>query len=239
MNKGLSRLAAWCAQELIWGGELLGAENLPCSGPAVFVCNHLGALGPIAAFASIPFRLHFWIHADMLDPVLAPDYLRRDFVERQLHLSPPFSRWLAQCIAKIHVPLLRAIGGIPVYHTSEGLLQTFDQSLNLLEKGACLLIFPEDADRPVDEQYQMQPFKKGFARLGELYYARTGECLAFYPVAVHARSLTVRVGKPVRYIPWNDPTKERARIKSNLEYFIRQMYRQAELKDFAHIPLPN
>lgn len=239
MNKGISDLAAWCAQELIWGGELLGEGNLPAQGPAVLVCNHVGALGPIAVYASIPRRPYFWIHADMLDPRLAPDYVRQDFVEKQLHIPLPYSRWVAQCIAKIHVPLLRAIGGIPVYHTPEGLLQTFQESLDVLSKGAFLLIFPEDPEQPMDQKYQMQPFKKGFVKLGELYYERHRECLAFYPLTVHKRSLTVRVGKPVVYNPRNNPAQERMRIKNRLEYFIREMYRQADLEDFAHLPLTN
>jgi 1-acyl-sn-glycerol-3-phosphate acyltransferase len=235
MNKTLSHLAAWCAQELIWGGELLGSENLPARGPAVFVCNHLGALGPIAAYASIPFELHFWIHADMLDPLRAPDYLRLDFVEPQLHIPPPFSRWLAAAISKVHVPLLHAIGGIPVYQSVEQISQTFALSLEVLEGGGFLLIFPEDATRPADERSQMSPFKKGFARLGELYYERTRQRLPFYPLAVHPASLSVRLGPPIYFNPLNPPATERQRIKSALEHFICEMYIQAEEQSLTHL----
>jgi 1-acyl-sn-glycerol-3-phosphate acyltransferase len=42
----------------LWNGELVGEENLPRSGPAVFIANHLEAVGPIAAYCSIPFRLY-------------------------------------------------------------------------------------------------------------------------------------------------------------------------------------
>lgn len=239
MNKGLSRFAAWCAQELIWGGELLDRENLPDQGPAVFVCNHVGALGPIAVYASLPFCLHFWIHADMLDPDVAADYVRQDFVEKQLHIPLPYSRWVAPWIAKIHVPLLSAIGGVPVYHTPEGLHRTFERSVDLLAQGAFLLIFPEDPEQPMDAKYHMQPFKKGFTRLGELYHKHTGRRLAFYPLTVHARSLTVRVGQPVVYNPLNRPAQERMRIKNALEYSIREMYREAESAGFINLPLTN
>jgi 1-acyl-sn-glycerol-3-phosphate acyltransferase len=237
MNKILCRIAAWCAQELIWGGELLGSENLPVKGPAVFVCNHLGALGPIAAYASLPFDLHFWIHADMLDPQRASDYLRLDFVEPQLHVPPPLSHWLAAAISKIHVPLLHAIGGIPVYQNAEQISKTFDLSLDILEKGGFLLIFPEDAARPADEHSRMSPFKKGFARLGELYYERTRQRLPFYPLAVHAASLSVQAGKPVYFNPLNPPAMERLRIKNALEHFVCQMYLQAEEKAMVHLHL--
>lgn len=239
MNKTLYRLVSWGLDELIWGGDLLGMENLPGHGPAVFISNHLGALGPIAVAASLPFQLHFWIHADMLDPQLAPDYLRRDFVERQLHMTQPLSGWLAAFISSIHVPLLGMLGGIPVYHTPGGRCTTFQLSLDLLAQGEYILIFPEDPDLPGDSRFQMAPFKKGFTRLAEMYYQRTKQILSFYPLAVHAGSLTVRVGKPIRYNPIGNPARERARIRDLLECTIHEMYLQASHSEIVQLPLPD
>ena len=239
MNETLYRFISWGFQDLIWGGDLVGENRLPDHGPAVFVSNHLGSLGPIAAGASLPFFLHPWIHADMLDPRLAPDYLRRDFVEPTLHVPPPFSHWLARGISKLHVPLLCALGGIPVYHTPDGLHETLRQTLDLLVQGKFILIFPEDPDLPLDARYNMRPFKKGFARLGELYYERTRTILAFHPLAVHAETRTLRVGNPIRYNYLNNPASERQRIKSMLEQNIRDMLLQASLGEIVHLPLPN
>ena len=56
----------------LWGGELVGEENLPRHGPAVFIANHLDATGPIAAACSIPVRMYSWAAADMEVAVLAP-----------------------------------------------------------------------------------------------------------------------------------------------------------------------
>lgn len=239
MNKTLYHLISWAFQDWIWGGDLLGAENLPEAGPAVLVSNHLGALGPIAVGASLPLEMYFWIHADMLDPRLAPDYLRRDFVEPQLHIPPPFSHWLAGAISKIHVPLLRAVGGIPVYHTTDGFHETSRLSVDLLAQGNYILIFPEDPDLPPDPRYNMTPFRKGFARLGELYFERTRKILPFFPLAVHAESRTVRVGKPIRYNPFNRPAVERQRIRAVLEQNIHAMLMQALLDGYLSLPLPN
>lgn len=239
MNETLYRLVSWGFQELIWGGDLLDADNLPERGPAVFVSNHLGALGPIAVGASIPLRLHAWIHGDMLDPLLAADYLRRDFLEGQLHLPPPLSDWLARGISKIHVPLLRAVGCVPVRHAPEGLLETFRLSVDLLARGECLLIFPETPDLPADPHYKMTPFQKGFVRLGELYYEQTKQIISFYPLAVHAESFTVRAGRPIRYNPLVNPSNERVRIKNLLEQTIHEMYLQASHGEIIQLPLPN
>ena len=98
----------------IWGGELTGSENLPTEGPAIYVCNHALALGPIAVAASLPVRIHPWVINDMLDPQKAAAYLNMDFVEPQLHIPSPFSTLVSRWISQISVRLLRGIGSIPV-----------------------------------------------------------------------------------------------------------------------------
>ncbi|MEW6028958.1 MAG: lysophospholipid acyltransferase family protein [Chloroflexota bacterium] len=239
MNKSLYRFVARGLDVMVWGGELTGDEFLPEHGPAVFVSNHLGALGPIAVGASVPFYLHSWVIADMLDEALAPDYLNKDFVEPQLHVPPPFSRHLARALTKVSIPLLRSIGGIPVHHATEGLLETYRITVDVLEAGDFVLIFPEDPVQPPDPLTKMTPFKKGFARLGELYFERTRRVLGFYPLAVHARSRTVRVGQPVQFNPNTNPVGERVRIKRVLESSIRGMLLEAELGGALKQPLVN
>jgi hypothetical protein len=89
MKDGLYQFFVGVLDLFLWGGKLIGEENLPRRGPAVFIANHLDATGPIAAACSIPLRFHPWVIADMMDKDLAPIWLQSDFVERQLHLSPP------------------------------------------------------------------------------------------------------------------------------------------------------
>jgi len=231
INKALYHFVSWGFQNWIWRGDLTSAQNLPEHGPAILVSNHLGALGPIAVGGSFPREFYSWIHADILDPRLAPDYLRRDFVEPELHVPPPASRWIAGAITHIHIPLLRAVGGVSVYHSPDGIQATFRDTIDLLAEGNIILIFPEDPSLPLDPRYNMRPFQKGFTRCGELFFERTRQSLPFYPLAVHAQSRTVRVGKPIWYDPNNGPGHERQRIKSTLEQSIHAM-----LTDSAAFP---
>jgi hypothetical protein len=108
------RWIAWIFEAFLWGGELVGDENL-LEGPAVFVSNHLGAVGPIAVLACLPVRVYPWVISDMLDNDKSAAYLNQDFVERQLHLAPPFSLSVAKAISKISVRLLRSAGCVPVW----------------------------------------------------------------------------------------------------------------------------
>ncbi len=236
MADWLYRLIRACFQYFLWGGELAGGEHLPERGPAVLVANHLGALGPIAVAASLPRRLYPWIVSAMLDPELAPDYLRIDFVEKEMLLQPPASIWAARALSKISVPLLRAVGCVPVPPEAEGMRGTFEHSLELLLKGSFLAVFPEDPNQPLDPHVRMSPFKKGFTRLGELYYQRTGASLRFYPLAVHAEQRIVQVGEPVAFNPLTAPVRERIRLKDILEGMIHEMYLGLDSGGYIAIP---
>lgn len=237
MENSMYRFLAVAFQVLIWGGEVTGDENLPEQGPAVLVANHLNALGPIAVVSSVPLRLHPWVASDMMDAELAPEYLRLDFVEKQLRLSMPFSLWMAKAISKITVPLFARMECIPAHTNAEELRATFDQSVGLLAQNRFLLVFPEDPNQPCDPRYKMSPFKKGFVRLGEFYFQRTGRLLKFYPLAVHAVRRVVQVGRPVTYNPYAPPVNERLRVKGVLEGMIHEMLTEMDGNIYLGVPL--
>ena len=142
MKDSTYRLIAWLFNAFLWGGELVGDENLS-EGPAVFVSHHLGAVGPIAVLASLPVRVYPWVISEMMDSAKSAAYLNQDFVEPQLHIPPPLSLWVAKEISKVSARLFRLAGCIPVSQ-GEQLHETFEQSVELLIEGKSLLIFPED-----------------------------------------------------------------------------------------------
>ena len=184
----------------LWGGELVGEENLPRCGPAVFIANHHEAIGPIAVACSIPLRLYAWSVSDMLEEDKAAAWLKWDFVERTLHLKPPASAWVAKWLSKITVPFLRSLGNIPVYKGDyDRMVDTLHLSMDVLRQGKFLLVFPEDNMLPADPATGMRAFQRSFARLGEMYYQETGERLEFFPVAAHPAGY-VTVGKAVTLI---------------------------------------
>jgi len=222
----------------LWGGELLGEENLPDQGPAVFIANHLGPLGPIGCVCSIPLRMHFWAIGDMMDRELAPDYLRLDFVEPQLKLKMPFSLKFSRFLSRITVPMLCSLGCIPIHRGDyEGLNDTLKISLDWLLNEKFLLVFPENASMGEDTMAYIRPFQKTVFRLGEMYYEKRHKRLAFYPVAIHS-SRKVMVGKPYSYNPLNVLTHERLRLKDLVETSVRRMYASMEMGDLTSLLTP-
>jgi hypothetical protein len=73
----------------------------------------------------------------------------------------------------------------------------------------------------------MQPFQHSFVRLGERYYAETGERLEFYPLTIHGSGNLV-VGRPVVFNPLNQVGVERRRLKELMEDTIIAMYMHLE-----------
>jgi 1-acyl-sn-glycerol-3-phosphate acyltransferase len=228
MKEGLYQFVVGVLDLFLWSGELVGEENLPRHGPAVFISNHLDATGPIAVSCSIPLRIHPWVIADMMDSVLAPLWLQADFLERQLHLKPPVSAWISRLLSKVTVPLFYSLGCIPVYRNDYSRMQeTLEMSMNVLREGQFLLIFPEDNRLPKDPVTKMQPFQHSFVRLAEMYYVERGEILQFHPLTVHASGQLV-AGKPIAFNPLNAPGLERRRLKNLMENSIIATYMQLE-----------
>lgn len=202
MNDRLFRTICWFLKVFLWRGQTLGSEFLPRRGPAIFLGNHSGTLGPLAAVSAAGLRLYPWIKSDMLDPLRAPDYLRADFVERDLRLRPPFSAWVARNLARLTVPLLRSAGCIPVY-SSESLSQmhvTLQASLERLLEGKCLLVFPEKPQWEEDPATHIHRFSKGILWLVELYFLQTGLPLCIVPFSVHADRRKIFFHPPLLYL---------------------------------------
>jgi len=210
-------------ETFMWDGELVGEENLE-QGPGVIVANHMGSVGPVGICVAMPMRVYPWVLGGTVDPVKGPENVRIDFVEKILHINPPLSEMIAKGLCKVSTPLLLSIGCIPVTDTHQEQEATFSTSIDFLRQGKYLYIVPEDPKgEPVDPLTGIRPFKRGFLRLGELYYQETGDRLPFYPVAIHDAGMVV-VGKPIEYNPLNEAKMERFRMVNLLEETVKAMH---------------
>ncbi len=181
--------------------DVVGFENIATPGPAIFIANHLGAIGPIETILSVPIRFYPWIIAEMLDFKLAPEYLFNDFIHPVLHLNGRFGLLFSTLLTKISVRLLRSIGSVSIDRFGGMTTEGFRQSLRLLREGKNLLIFPEDSELPLDPESLMRHFMPGFVTLCSLFQANSRLLLPVYPVSVHAGIETVAIGKAEFFHP--------------------------------------
>ena len=189
----------------------VGAERIPAE-PVVLVGNHCQAHGPLAGELRMPIPRKTWCAAEIMERESAADYAFRDFWSQNPKWTLPFYRLLSRAIVPLAVLIFNQAETIPVYRDSR-VLSTFRQSVQTLEGGVSLLIFPEQ-DRRCNQI--LDDFQDRFIDLAKLYYRRTGKALAFVPIYVAPTLGETHYGEPTRFNPDAPLDEERARIKRYL-----------------------
>ncbi len=209
-----------------------GAENLP-DGPAIVVGNHSQTHGPLSGELYFPGKHYIWCAGQMMHLKEVPDYAFTDFWA----FKPKSVRWLYRLFSYLIAPLSVCIFNnahtIPVYHDGR-LLGTFRGTLEKLEEGAKVLIFPEYNRRYNNILYD---FQDKFIDTARLYYKRTGVELSFVPLYVCPALRTMFLGKPIPFCAANPIQEERQRLCRELMRAISEM--AAGLPEHTVVPYRN
>lgn len=198
--------------------ELVGVENLP-EGPCVIVGNHAQMNGPIVAEIFLPGDREIWCASEMMHLREVPAYAYRDFWSQKPAYSRWFFRLLSYAIAPLSVCLFNNARCIGVYRDARS-LGTFRRTLERLEEGARVVIFPE-CDPP--RNHILYTFQDPFIGLGRMYARRTGRRLAFVPMYVAPALKKTFFGAPIEYDPDADPREELVRVREALVEAITAM----------------
>ena len=189
--------------EVSWDGE-----------PAVFICNHERAYGPLEMAANFPLReqSHIWIYAAPLDRKTTPEYVRGDhWWDENGKLAPLWNAVIPPVVALLLPPILRSVPYVPVYHDGRA-ATTMKESLRLLQDGRNLVIFPEI---PTGfEQHDEEKINEGWLMLLPMYQKRTGKNLKIWPVHLDLKGKRMHVSAPFSMnpdIPYRDQVPELSR----------------------------
>ena len=125
------------------GADVIGAEHLPKTGPAIIAANHNSHVDTLLLLTMFPVRL-----LPLLRPAAAADYFLRD----------PFIGWFSRKLVGI-VPVERVLAG-----TGADVLAPMREAL---AEGAIVILFPEGTRGPGTDE--MGEFKGGIARLAEAF----------------------------------------------------------------------
>lgn len=212
--------------------ELLGQENIPAE-PSIIVGNHAQAHGPITSVVRLHFDHYTWCIAQMMDKSEVADYAFRDFWSKK----SKYIRWLFWLVSRI-IPLpasylLSSAPTIPVYRDNR-CITTFRKTLEKLEEGSHIVIFPE---HEVPYNNILCEFQDGFVNVARLYYKKTGKCLQFVPMYQAPKLRKVFFGKPISFRPDLPIEQERQRICKELMESITQLAISQPLHTV--IPYPN
>lgn len=186
---------------------VVGAEYLPPE-PCVIVGNHAQMNGPITCELYSPRPRCTWCAGEMMCLRDVPSYAYRDFWSQK----PRSVRWLfklaSYLIAPLSVCVFNGANTIPVYHDSR-LLTTFRLTLERLQEGADIVIFPEH-DVPCN--HILCDFQDKFVDVARLYFKKTGKTLSFVPLYLAPALKKMIYGQPIVFDPNAPIEAERRRI---------------------------
>lgn len=184
-----------------------GLENLPDS-PCILAGNHTQMNGPLVAELYFPGNRAIWCAGQMMRLKEVPAYAFQDFWSGKPRWTHWFYRLLSCLIAPLAVCLFNNAHTIAVYHDTRG-VATFRQTMQRLDEGANIIIYPEHA---VPHNHIVYDFQDKFIDVARLYYKRMGKILSFVPMYICPALRTVRLGKPIVFRPEEPVAQERRRI---------------------------
>ena len=231
-DPGCYRLIRWTVRCFSPKYQLSGTENLPDE-PCVIVGNHCQIYGPIAAELYMPRGRYTWCVGEMMDRKEVPAYAFQDFWS----LKPKGTHWFYRLLSHLIAPLSEYVfthaRTIPVYHDAR-VMTTFRRSMERLQEGADIVIFPEK-NQPYN--HVLCRFQENFADLALLYYRKTGTALRFVPMYITPALKRICFGEPVQYCPETAAGEEKTRICAELMESITGM--AAALPQHAVVPYLN
>ncbi len=212
--------------------DFVGAEKLPDE-PCVIVGNHTQMNGPIIGELYFPGKPFIWCAGEMMHRKEVPGYAYRDFWSFKPRWCRPFFRVLAYLITPLSLLLFNNARTIAVYHDSR-LITTFRESIERLQEGHSILIFPEKNERWNNVLYD---FQDKFIDLGRFYFRKSKKVLSFVPVYnAPALHLTL-IGDAIPFDPTRPIDEERARLCAALKDAITAM--AASLPEHTVVPYRN
>lgn len=185
---------------------------------AIYLCNHVGASGPLTLELYFPKLFRFWGTYEMNEGMGKRfKYLSTTYFHQKKHLP----KFLAFVVAIFATPFMtifyKGIRLISTYPDAR-LINTFKQSYEVLDQNQSIIIFPEDSSKGYFEH--LTKYFAGFVKLADKCYAR-GQDLLIYNMYYQKKNKLIVIDQPIRYSEvkaWNltkEEIAEKFRCRAN------------------------
>ena len=209
-----------------------GTEHLP-EGGCIITGNHSQMYGPIAAELYTPGLHDTWCAGEMMEKQSVADYAFRDFWSKKPKSIRWFYKLLSRMIPGLSVLVFNSAHTIPVYRDTR-ISETFHRTLDRLEAGSRVVIFPECYE---EHNRIVHQFQDRFVDLARYEYRRTGKRLQFVPMYLAPKLGCMIYGEPVEFDPERAIKEERKRIAGLLMDRITEI--AIKLPPHTVVPYPN
>ena len=228
----LYRVIRWLVKTFYPKIGVEGEENLP-EEASIIVGNHSQMNGPIACELYTPGKHYIWCAGEMMHLKDVPGYAYQDFWSGKPKATRWFYKLLSYIIAPLSVCVFNNAHTIGVYHDPR-ILSTFKQTVQRLQEGNHVVIFPEHS---VPYNHIICEFQDKFIDAARLYYKRTKKEVSFVPMYLAPALRKMYFGKPIRFRADNPMEEERRRIA---EYLMREITEIAiSLPEHTVVPYNN
>jgi len=181
--------------------------------PCVLLCRHRNMRGPFYSIVRWGGKdVRTWIYHPFLKKDTFFEQMYGYTLTKRLHFPDWLARIGARVMSAVIPPLITSLGGVPVYRSDGRIRETFRISMEHLEKGRSILIFPDvdyTSNEGVGDVYD------GFFMLERMYYKKTGRHLPFVPVHLDTKARSLTFGKPVSFTD-APVASEKERVKEDI-----------------------
>lgn len=120
-------------------------ENELLENGSIYLCNHVGARGPMVLEFNLPIDFKFWGTHEMNEGYKSRwNYLYKIYFHQKKKIPKPVSFVLATVLAPLMGGIYKGLQLISTYNDHR-LKTTIENSYSVIEKGQSIVVFPEDS----------------------------------------------------------------------------------------------
>lgn len=162
---------------------------------SIFLCNHSGASGPFVLEYYFPKDFHFWGTYEMTMGFKERwKYMAYKEFPNMRHNNKFMSIVKASAVAPFSGMFYKGLQLIPTYPDGR-LKKTIDTSLDYLNKGSNIIIFPEDISKGYFDV--LKSYFSGFWILAKLYVEKFKKDIKIYNMYFKKKTRTLIIDKAV------------------------------------------
>ncbi|MBQ7368942.1 MAG: bifunctional glycosyltransferase family 2/GtrA family protein [Clostridia bacterium] len=185
--------------------------------PTVYLCRHLHTHGPIKVYQSLNFDVHSYVLKNFFTfKSCLKQFGGYTFTvkHKKKGLGLVFAKIGAFFASLVVAPLVRSARAIPVYRGGNDSIKTLRKSMEYLDKGESIMIYPDvDYTASADKASEIYT---GFLFLDKLYYNKHKEHLDFVVVRLDTANKAIIESGRARFAENGDFRKDMPRVAAEL-----------------------